>query len=563
MSRALAPIQILAILVALFILTPLLATGWISFTAGLPGEGKYTLANYLTVATDSWGYIVVGNTVIFALGSSALALAIGTVLAWVVARTDIPFKHFISLLVGMNLLIPGFIEGIGWALIAGPNIGLLNRFAVDVLGFDQPWVNIYTLGGMTFVQGLHLVPPAFFILLPALLTLDASLEEASYLSGASKLRTVLRVNLPLAVPALLAAGIYLFVLAFALFEVPAVLGMPVRVFVFSTMIYLLIVSTGGLPEYGLAAAYGSIVVIISLVMVAQYSRVLKQSRKYATITGKGWRARTLLLGKWRAVALGLVFLYVLLALGIPVVAILYQSLLPFFQLPSAEALSSMSLQNYENVLRRFGWTPFINTGLLITTVPVIVLLLAIPVSWIVVRSRTPGRFVLDGIAFLPLAVPRVVLAVALLYLALILRQAVPLYGTLALIGVAYVIMFLSFGTRALNVALLQVHPELEEAGRVSGSTVVRTILRVTVPLLKPAVFFSWFWILLLTFREVTMAVMLTSPESHVLPWVIWDLWNGGLTQEAAAAATVLTSIAMGLMILLRGHIQRLYTPAGL
>ncbi len=562
-SSALFPILGVAVVGIVLILVPLLATGWISFMVGVPGLGEYTLNNYQQVLLDPFGHRVILNTLIFALGSSTIALALGAPLAWTVARTDLPFRHTIGLLIGMILVIPGFMQGMGWALMLSPNIGMVNRFLMGVVGFEEAPFNIYSLGGMIFAQGLNIVPPAFFMLLPALMGMDASLEEAAYLSGASKVRTFFRVNLPLAAPALVAAAIFVFVLSFALFEVPAVLGFPDGIFVFSTMLYFLVyLQEGALPEYGLAAAYGSIVVIVSLLMAAYYSAILKRSRKYATITGKGRRAKILELGKWRPLVLSFVLLYFTLALVLPLVVLIYYSFIPFFQLPSAEVLSKLTMDNYINVFGRQGPTPFINTGILITLVPIAVVLIAIPISWIVVRSRIRSRFIMDNIAFLPLAVPRIVLAVSLLYLALMARNFLPIYGTIALIAAAHIIVFMSFATRTLNAAMMQIHPDLEDAARVSGASIVRVLKRVTAPLLKPALFATWFWVMLLSFREVTVAVMLSSAESIVLPAQIWILWNRALPHEAAAAAVILALIALAVMLLLRRLIQRLFTPGG-
>src|SRR4051812_40268081 len=185
-SRRLAPVLGLALLGTLLILVPLLATAWLSFLVGAPGRAQYTLENYATVLTDTFGYRVLLNTLVFAVGSTVIAAAIGAPLAWTVARTDLPFARTISLILGMVLVIPGFIQGMGWAVLLSPNIGLVNRLFVQAFGFAEPPFNIYSLAGMTLVQGLELVPPAFFMLLPVLLGLDASYEEAAYLSGVSK-----------------------------------------------------------------------------------------------------------------------------------------------------------------------------------------------------------------------------------------------------------------------------------------------------------------------------------------------------------------------------------------
>lgn len=200
------------------------------------------------------------------------------------------------------------------------------------------------------------------------------------------------------------------------------------------------------------------------------------------------------------------------------------------------------------------------TALLVVLVPLTVILLAIPVSWVIVRSRIPGRFIIDSLAFLPTAVPRVVLAVSILYLGLLIRPFVPLYGTVLFIAAAFIVMYLSFATRAINGAMAQIHRELEEAGRVSGASATRVILRVTVPLLKPALFFSWLWVLLLTFREVTMALMLNSPTNIVLPVLIWNRWNEGRLPEAGAATMLLTLVAVVLLLLGRRGLQRIALP---
>jgi iron(III) transport system permease protein len=297
-------------------------------------------------------------------------------------------------------------------------------------------------------------------------------------------------------------------------------------------------------------------------MAIYYIGLIKQSRRFVTITGKGRRPRILALGRWRWVASSLVSGYFILALVLPMLVLVYYSFLPFFKLPSLDAFSSFTLKNYINVYTRQGPRPLINTGILITLVPLIVIVIGTPISWLVVRSRLKGRFVIDSIAFLPQAVPRIVLSVSLLYLALMSRDLIPLYGSIFLIAVAHIIAFMSFATRTLNAAIIQIHADMEDAGRLSGASVVRVIRRITVPLLKPALFAAWFWIMLLSFREVTMAVMLSSADNIVFPAQIWVLWNRALPHDAAAAAVILAAIALVLMLISRRLIQRLSTPGG-
>ena len=559
-SQALTPLLTVAVLATLYVLAPLLATFWIAFLEGVPGSGYYTIGNYKQVLTDSFGHRALWNTFLFGLPTTALAMALALPLAWVVSRTDLAGKQVVALLMGVVLIIPGFVQGMGWSVLLSPKIGVINRILMGLTGMSEAPFNIYTLWGMIFVQSLNLVPPAFFILVPVFLGMDAILEEAGYLSGANRRRVFLRINLPLALPAIAAATIYVLVLAFSLFEIPAILGFPHRIFVFSTMVYVLTHTGSGIPEYGLAAAYGSVLMILSVFLTRQYARILREGHRYVTISGRGRRAGVLRLGRWRGPAVAAVSLYFLLSLGLPLLTLVWLSLIPFLQMPSVESLSTMSFDNYVNLLHLAGLDPFINTGLIIVLVPLAVVILAIPISWIVVRTQMRARFVMDGLVFLPTAVPRIVLAVSFLYLGLVIRPFFPVYGSVYFIAGAYIVMYLSFATRAINGAITQIHRELEEAGRISGASSVRVILKVTVPLLKPALLFSWLWVMLLAFREVTVALMLNSPANMVLPVLIWNRWNEGRLPEAAAVAVLLTFIAVLLMMIGRKGLERMVMP---
>lgn len=547
----LLPIAAVGVAATCLVATPLLATVWIGLQEGVPGSGLYSLAAYEHVLTDEFGRRALWNAVILGITATFLTMLLALPLAWLVARTDLPFKRLVILMTALVLVIPGFIQGMGWILVLSPRIGIANQLIALVTGSDTPFFDIYTLPGIIFVQTLNLVPPAFFMLVSVLAAMDASFEEAAYLSGVSKLRTLIRINLPLALPAIAAATIYVLVLAVSLFEIPAVLGIPNRVFVFSTMIYVLTNTGSGVPDYALAAAYGSLLMVFSVLLAMQYSRLLRNSRRFATVGGKGLRARVLRLGRWRWIAAGGVALYILLAVGLPFAMLVWVSLTPFFQAPSIEAVSTLTLRNYANVLDQRRLEPFLNTAVVIVLVPIAALLMSVPISWLVVRSKITGRSVMDAVAFLPHAVPRVVLAVSFLYLGLVLRPVVPLYGTIGLIVVAQVIMYVGFATRSLNGALTQLHPELEEAARINGASAVRTLFKVTLPLVKSTIFFSWLWVMLLAFREATVSLMLTSVDNLVLPVVIWNRWNDGKLNEAGAAAVVLTVLATALLVLAR------------
>lgn len=559
-SKGLIVVLTCALLATAYVLTPLLATFWIGFLEGIPGSGEYTLENYRQVVTDSFGFRALGNTLLFGLPTTFLTMVLAVPLAWAVARTDMPGKELAPVFMGLVLIIPGFIQAMGWSVLLSPSNGIVNLLLMDLMSLPEGPFNIYSLTGMIFVQSLNLVPPAFFILIPMFSGIDGTLEEAGYLSGASRHRVFLRINLPLGLPAIAAATIYVMVLAFSLFEIPAILGFPRRIYVFSTMLYILTQTGSGIPEYGLAAAYGSVLMIFSVLLTHQYSRILRQGHRFVTITGRGYRTRLLRLGRSRGAVAAAAGLYFFLALGLPVLMLVWVSLLPFLQVPSMDALATISVQNFVHLLDHAGSEPFINTGIVIVLVPLIAIVLAVPVSWIVVRSRAPARFIIDGIIFLPTAVPRIVLAVSFIYLGLVIRPVFPVYGTVYIIVAAYILMYVSFATRTINGAVAQIHRELEEAGRLSGASAVRVIWKVTVPLLRPALAFSWLWVLLLAFREVTVALMLNSPKNMVLPVLIWSRWNQGQLPEAAAVAVLLTLLAAALIMIARKALTQTLIP---
>jgi iron(III) transport system permease protein len=381
--------------------------------------------------------------------------------------------------------------------------------------------------------------------------MDPSLEEASSVSGAGGLTTFFRINFPLTLPAMVAAALYLFITAIEVFEVPGLIGAPARIFVFSTLIYYATHPEVGLPRYGLAGAYGMIVLALAFVGSYLYYRVIRHGHKYEVITGKGYRPKLLELGRLKILALLFLLFYFTLEIFLPFITLVWASLVPYIQVPSAEAFTKITLANYLKIPDYSGWKPFVNTGLLMLSAPTISMFFSVIFSWVVIRSRIKGRYLLDGVAFLPHAVPSIVFAVALSYLALAYREYFPVYGTLIIIILANAIKYISFGTRTVNGALIQIHRELEEAAEVSGASKVRVLSSIITPLLGPALFNGWLWISLLAFREVTMALTLISPKNVMLSTLVWNLWSAGYVPEAAALGVMLVFVLASFVVLAR------------
>ena len=535
----------LLIFLAVIVGAPAAMVALMSLRTGFPGEGgPLTLINFIRVYTDLSTYNVLLNTLLFATGTVVVTLLFTVPLVWLLMRTDLPFKKTIYVLLTLGILIPVFLRTIAWILLLSPRIGLVNQWASQIFGLDHPLVSLYNLPGMAFIQGVSFVPGAFFMLAAAYRTMDPALEEAAYTAGVSKLRTFFWINIPITLPAIAAVMVYLFMTAIAVFEVPAIIGLPARILVLSSLIYTSTNPPTGLPEYGVAGAYGGVMLLAGLVLAYFYVRLVRQGKKYTVITGRGYRPREIALGRWKWPAMAFVMLYLSMEVFIPFLVLLWTSLLPYLQLPSAAALSSVTLKNYRTIPDYTGALPFINTAILMVAVPFCAMLLSVLVSWVVVRSQVSFRGILDTVAFLPHAMPSILLAVGLGYLGLAYRNIFPFYGTIIIIIIAHTINWIAYGTRTTNSVMIQVHRELEEAGKVAGVSAPRVFLRIVLPLVAAGVFNSGIWISMLSYREVTMALTLYSRKNTVISTVVWQFWGSGWVPEVSALGVILVIFAV-------------------
>jgi len=524
---------------------PLLMVVLMSLRTGFPGEGgPLTLANFIAVYSAPGTYKVLLNTLLFASGTVLVALVFAVPLVWLLTRTDLPLKGTIYVLMTVGILIPVFLRTIAWILLLSPRIGLVNQWATQLFGLDHPLISLYNIPGMAFIQGVSFVPSAFFMLAAAYHTMDPSLEEAAYTAGVSKFQTFLRINVPITLPAIAGVMVYLFMSAIAVFEVPAIIGFPARILVLSALIFTSTNPPAGLPDYGLAGAYGAVMLVAGLSLAFFYVRLVQHGKKYTVITGRGYRPREISLGRWKWAALAFAMLYLSMEVFIPFLVLVWASLLPHLQLPSAEAFSQISLSNYETIFDYVDALPFINTAILMFAVPTATMFLSVLVSWLVVRTQVSFRGSLDTIAFLPHAIPSILLAVGLGYLGLAYRNFFPVYGTIAIIAIAHTITWIAYGTRTTNGVMIQVHRELEEAGKVSGASTPRVLGRIVLPLVAAGIFNSWIWISMLSYREVTMALALGTRKNLVVSTIVWQFWGNGWVPQVAALGVVLVLFAV-------------------
>lgn len=524
-------------LVVYLVLTPLGMLIWNSLKTTPPGlPGELTFANFTKAYSDPTLYPLLVNSLLFATGSTLFAFVLAFMMAWLVERTNAPLRDLAYVIAIVATIIPGMIASIAWIMLLHPRIGLINLALINTFGLSEAPLDIHSMYGMIFVAGLRHVPVMFLLLAGALRSMDPSLEESSATCGSGNPSTMLRITFPLMLPASAAAMIYSFINSVEAFEIPALLGMPVKIYVFATKIYLAMHQSP--PDYGVSAALGTTVLAISAVGTLFYLRILRKSERYVTVTGKGYRPRPIDLGKWKYLGTAFLFGFLFLDVILPMMALIWASLLPFYQVPSLKAFQIISLSSYFSAWQYPGVLNAVKNSLLLAVVGgCLTMLLAAVISWIVVRSRVPGRRLLDFLAFAPLATPSIVLGMALVFLYLSLP--VPIYGTLWILLIAFVTKYMPWATRNTNAALLQIHRELEEASEVSGASWLQTFRRVLAPLLVPAFISGFLYIFSHIIRDVSLAILLYSPKSNLFAIVIWELWQAGTIAQVGAISVIL------------------------
>src|SRR5581483_9986423 len=527
---------------AVLVVTGLLVAVFaLSLIKGLPGTpaAHFSLENYSRLYTDSFVLTALSNTLGFAATGIGVALFFGISIAWLVERTTLPGKAGVYAAMSLGLVLPNFFLAMGWLFLLHPRIGALNRLFMQLTGAAQAPLNIATVWGMGWIEGLGLAALVFILTSSTFRAMDPALEEVASVHGARFGSRLRRVVLPLVLPGLLASVLYIFTISFASFDVPAIIGWSNRIYTFSTFVYSKSTSAEGIPDYGTTAAMSSAMVVIALLSSMLYGRVIRRANRYQVVTGKGYRPKQASLGRWAVAAWAFIGSYFLLSKLLPALLVIWAALLPFFQPPSIEALKTLSLQNFQRMPGALLARGASHTAILMVLVPTLALLLSGAFSWLVIRSRSRLRGPLDFFAFLPHAVPSIIFGVGALFVALFVLKGLPLYGSLTLVAAVYVVLRLSFGTRMLNSAFIQIHRELEEAAAVAGAGGLKIARAIIAPLLLPALINGWLGIALETYRELTLATVLYSPRNITLSVVVWSIWLSGNLGQAAAVSVIL------------------------
>jgi iron(III) transport system permease protein len=501
-----------------------------------------TFTNFAAAYADAATLRLFLNTAYYAGGSVLLGLILAGLLTWLVERTDMPFRTTIKATLFASMTIPPLAYAFGWVLLLNPNNGALNVWLKNLFRLDQHPVDVYTLWMMIFISATELVPTMFVMLSGLFRNMDPQLEKAGAVSGANYLKTARYILLPLLTPGLLSVAMYMLMIMVQAFEIPLVMGLTAGVPVLSVYIYLLSSPEGGTPKYGLAAAFGIGLLVLAIILMVVYYAATRTAERFRVVTGKGFRPKRIELGRGRYPAMIFTWIYFGVMVA-PLLALLWTSLLPFYQLPSAMALNKISLNNYRTITSSIKvQQAILNTFILVFSTATLAMLLSGIMSWFAVRGKGKLARFLDMIAFAPMAIPRIVMAISIL----LLYIRTPLYGTIWIIVLAQVTAYLAFGTRTINGALIQIHPELENAATAAGASWLTTMRKILLPLLWPHFLNAWLWIIAHSMRDLTLALTLMSPDNVVLSSTLWVLWSFGDVPKASA---LLMLMVVGLLLI--------------
>jgi iron(III) transport system permease protein len=512
------------------------------------GSSTWTFRHYVdTFTAPGFGQLVL-NSFAYAGLTAIVCTVVGFAMAWLVVRTNTPAKGFARLAALVPLIVPGILNTVAWSLLLSPQLGPIN---VALRDGHLPIFNVFSLTGMVFVQSMHVVPVAYLMGIAAFTSMDSSLEEAALASGASPLRTFRTITLRMARPAILSAALLMFIQTISTFEVPQLIGVPGRRFVFVSRIYSALQNFP--PDYGTVGVIGIFVLVVAAAGLILAQR-LSRSSSVQTITGKGFRAQPQDLGKWRWAGFAVFVLYFLVAVALPIAMLIWSSLLPGYRQPSFEALHHLTLSNYTQVMRRPALTQSIKNSLITAIASaLIVTALSALVAYITVKTKVVGRGLLDGLATIPIAVPSVVMGVGVLYWYLAAPLPVHLYGTLTILVVAFVTITLPYGMRYLAPGMAQIKDELEEAATASGASWLHTFRKVFIPLLMPSLLAAFLYTMIVAFREISAAIFLYSSGTEVVSVQVYDLYSNGSYPVVAALGVLmvlfLSVLAAGIRLL--------------
>ena len=513
-----APFSIaVVLLLALLVLLPMF---WLLVTSLSDDAKRFTLAYYHRLLTDPSFLKPLWTTLWTSAAVGGLCLVTAAPMAWFVARTDLPAKRFLRMLILASFVTPPFLGAFAWVLLGGPNAGLVNQWYYSLFNlkpFDAtPLINIFTAWGMVFVIALYTFPYVFTFVANSLDVIPSDLEEASAILGAPTWRTAMHVTLPLVAPALIAGFLVAFLQAMTIFGAPAILALPAGIDTMTTKIWSLFQFP---PQLGLAAAAALPLLVITIALLRAQTSIMGR-RGYSVIGGKSTGTRQIRLGVWKIPAMALFVVVLGCSVALPYGVLLRTAFLKNWSAPMA---GNFSLENWRFVFFEFSQTrlALVNTFLLGTAAATAGTVLATVIGYLSLRKLVWGHRYLAFLATMPIAIPGIVLAVGL-FIAYT-RPPLILYGTLAIIFLAYLTKELPVGYQQIAASLKSVHPELEDASRILGATRLRALADITAPLIRNGVIATWLFIFIGSIRELSATILLFTARTKTVSVTMFDL----------------------------------------
>ncbi len=480
------------------------------------------------------------NTLYVAFGATVMALLFGFLTAWILNRTNVPMRRTLEHAMAVPYYVTPLLGALAWSLLGAPESGFVNQIW-RALGGHGALIDIISPLGIAWVMALFEGSVAFVMIGAVMKSMDPALEEASQINGAGRFYTVWRVTLPLVTPGVLGAAIFVFAEMLGSFSAALVLGTPVRFYVITTAIYQLVAQYP--PRIPLAAAMGVSLFAVMFMMLFAYRRIIAR-RSYVTVSGKAFRPRLTDVGGLRWLLFAICVSYVLLSVVLPILTLVYASVQRLAV--AFPAATNFTLDNYRAALSqnavRYAMANSLLLGVATATIGVA---LTGMLSWLIHRSRVPGRGILEYTVMFPQAVPRLVFAFGMMWAWLVFP--IPIYGTLWLLLIAYLTVFLPLGVRTISSVLLQLDKSLEECGEVCGASWGYRMRTITMPLLRPGLLAAWMLLFIASVRELGASILLTGPHSQVLTPAIVSAWFGS-SSELTAAMALIQTVVLGLVV---------------
>ena len=517
-------------------------------------DNHFNIADVIGVLTKQETYQALMNSLILSAGVTVTGTIVGTFFAWLVTRTDLPFKKTMKLLFLVPFMLPAFIGALAWKMLLSPRAGYINRLFMDTFGFDGPLFDIYTYAGIILVETMYLFPFVFIQVSGALERMDPTLEESARISGADLFTITRKITIPLVFPSILSGALLIMLYSMAHFGTVAVLGVETGIYNIPTLIYEKIhQSAGSFDSIRTATVLATVLVISAAMILWLQNRVLSKGR-YQIIAGKSFRPSELKLGKLRTPIFVFCILYIGLTIVLPTATIFMVGGLKTYGLPFS--FENMTWANYNHILFEWDLTrgSIWNSVTLGLAAALITMFAGVIISYVIVKMKVRGKGFLEFLGMLPFSVPGSVIALGVI-LAWSGKFGVNLYNTIWIILVAYIARYMAFSLKANSAALEQVHDSLLEAARASGATMAQALRDVVVPLVRPGMLAAFFLIFLPALRELTVSVLLYGPTTRTIGVAIYTLNEDGETVYSAALA----GIALIIIVIGEVLVKRLVT----